>query len=72
MRNGIEVRLGPGDRERFEAIVGSRNSRQKYVWRARIVLLSRGWDRHDGDPTSDRQKSKPTIWLAGALHGRRG
>jgi hypothetical protein len=29
MRNGIVVRLGPGDRERLEAIVGSRNSRQK-------------------------------------------
>jgi hypothetical protein len=40
MRKGVEVRLGPGDRERFEAIVGSGNSVQKHVWRARIVLLS--------------------------------
>ena len=40
MRKGVEVRLGPGDRERLEGIVGSGNSPQKHVWRARIVLLS--------------------------------
>src|ERR1700740_284812 len=40
MRKGIEDRLGPDDRERLEAIVGSGNSPQKHVWRARIVLLS--------------------------------
>jgi dienelactone hydrolase len=39
MRNGIEVRLGAGDRKRHEAIVGSGSSAQKHVWRARIVLL---------------------------------
>jgi transposase len=40
MRKGIQVRLGPGDRERLEAVIGSGNSPQKHVWRARIVLLS--------------------------------
>ena len=40
MRKGIEVRLGPGDRERLKAVIGSGNSPQKHVWRARIVLLS--------------------------------
>src|SRR6266496_1368484 len=39
MRKGIEVRLGQGDRERLEAVIGSGNSLQKHVWRARIVLL---------------------------------
>src|SRR5215470_5804682 len=61
MRKGIEVRLGPGDCERLEAIVGSGNSPQKHVWRARIVLLSA-----DGVGTMviRRQtgKGKPTIW----------
>jgi hypothetical protein len=28
MRKGIEVRLGPGDRERLEAVIGSGNSPQ--------------------------------------------
>ena len=40
MKKGIEVPLGPGDRERLEAVIGSGNSRQKHVWRARMVLLS--------------------------------
>jgi transposase len=61
MRTGVEVRLGPGDRNRLEAVVGSGNSPQKHVWRARIVLLSA-----DGVGTMEirRQtgKGKPTIW----------
>jgi transposase len=61
MRTGIEVRLGPGDRDRLEAIVASRNSPQKHVWRSRIVLLSA-----DGIGTMEIQrrtgKGKPTIW----------
>src|SRR5215207_4219946 len=61
MRKGIEVRLGPGDRERLETVIGSGNSPQKHVWRARIVLLSA-----DGVGTMAIQrqtgKVKPTIW----------
>jgi transposase len=61
MRKGIEVRFGPGDRDRLEAINGSGNSSQKHVWRARIVPLSA-----DGIGTMAirRQtgKGKPTIW----------
>src|ERR1700735_2118398 len=61
MRKGIEVRLRPGDRERLEAIVGSGNSSQKHVWRARIVLLSA---EGIGTMAIQRQtgKGKPTIW----------
>src|ERR671938_1146443 len=61
MRSGVEVRLGPGDRERLEAVIASRNSPQKHVWRARIVLLSA--DRV-GTMEIQRQtgKGKPTIW----------
>jgi transposase len=61
MKKGIEVRLGPGARERLKAVIGSGNSSQKHVWRARIVLLSA-----DGAGTMAilRQtgKEKPTIW----------
>ena len=61
MRTGVEVRLGPGDRGRLETIVGSGNSPQKHVWRARIVLLSA-----DGIGTMEilrrTGKGKPTIW----------
>src|SRR5215218_5947299 len=41
MRTGVEVRLGLRDRDRLEAIVASRNSPQKHVWRSRIVLPDR-------------------------------
>src|SRR6202451_2822934 len=61
MRKGVEVRFGPGDREQLEAVIGSGNSPQKHVWRARIVLLSA-----DGVGTMAIQrqtgKGKPTIW----------
>src|SRR5713101_10114163 len=61
MRKGIEVRLGPGDRERLDAVISSGNSPQKHVWRAWIVLLSA-----DGVGTMAIQrqtgKGKPTIW----------
>ena len=32
--------MTPGDRHRLEAIARDRNSPQKHVWRARIVLLT--------------------------------
>jgi len=40
MRPGIIVELQDADRPRLEAICADRNSAQKHVWRARIVLLS--------------------------------
>src|SRR5436190_23801767 len=61
MRKGIEIRFGRGDRERLEAVIGSGNSPQKHVWRARIVLLSAAGV---GTMAIQRQtgKGKPTIW----------
>ncbi len=40
MREGVEVRLQPGDRERLEGVVSDRKSPQHHVWRARIVLMT--------------------------------
>jgi ATP-dependent protease HslVU (ClpYQ) ATPase subunit len=40
MREGIAVEVSKDDRARLEAIVADRNSPQKHVWRARIVLLT--------------------------------
>ena len=61
MRSGVEVRLNPGDRERLEAVVGDRNSPQKHVWRAEIVLWTA-----DGLGTNAIMrrtgKSKPCVW----------
>ena len=57
----MEVRLDPGDRERLEAVVGDRNSFQKHVWRAEIVLLT--GDGHGTNEIMRRTgKSKPCVW----------
>ena len=40
MRTGIAVSLIPADYARLAAVVADRNSPQKHVWRAQIVLLS--------------------------------
>ena len=40
MRSGITITLRPADRLRLEALVRDRNTVQKHVWRAQIVLFS--------------------------------
>ena len=67
MRKGIVVDVGAEDRARLAAIVADRNSPQKHVWRARIVLLTA-----DGLGTveimrADRQEQGGGLALAGAL-----
>ena len=61
MREGITVEVNAADRARLEAIIADRNSRQKHVWRARIVLLTA-----DGIGTNEIMRqagtSKVTVW----------
>jgi transposase len=61
MRNRLAVRLEPEDRERLESLVIGRNTPQKQVYRARIVLLTA-----DGVGTMEIMRrtgqSKPTVW----------
>ena len=40
MRTGVTVDVSPADHERLVAVSADRNSPQKHVWRARIVLLT--------------------------------
>jgi transposase len=61
MRQGIIVEVSAADRVRLAAVVADRNSPQKHVWRARIVLLTA-----DGHGTSEimrrTAKSKTAVW----------
>jgi transposase len=61
MRSGISISVSAADRRRLEAIVADRNTPQKHVWRARIVLLTA-----DGLGTNAvmaaTAKSKTTVW----------
>lgn len=61
MRNGITVDAIAADRARLEAAVADRNSPQKHVWRAGIILATA-----NGFGTIEimrrRGKSKPCVW----------
>jgi transposase len=61
MRNGISISVSAADRRRLETIVADRNTPQKHVWRARIVLLTA-----DGLGTNGIMaatgKSKTCVW----------
>jgi transposase len=61
MRTGIVVEVTAADRARLEAVVADRNSPQKQVWRARIVLLTA-----DGCGTAEIMrragKAKTAVW----------
>lgn len=61
MRTGISIRLSESDQRHLEALVSDRNTPQKHVWRARIVLMSA-----DGIGTSaimaQTGTAKTTVW----------
>jgi transposase len=61
MRGNLGLFVSSSDRERLAAIVADRNSRQKHVWRAEVVLLTA--DRL-GTNEIMRQTglSKPSVW----------
>jgi hypothetical protein len=61
MRTGIKVEVTAADRIGLDAIVANRNSPQKHVWRAQIVLLTA-----DGCRTAEIMRragtSKMAVW----------
>ena len=61
MRSGITVEVSDADRQRLAAIVADRNSPQKHVWRANIVLLTA-----EGCGTAEIMRragvSKTAVW----------
>ena len=61
MRKGISIAVTPADRVRLEAIVRDRNSPQKHVWRARIVLLTAD-GRGTNAITRAIGKDKTVVW----------
>jgi transposase len=61
MRKAIKINLAEADRQALTAIVTDRNSPQKHVWRAQIVLLTA-----DGCGTMELTRrsgtSKTSVW----------
>ena len=60
MHERTSIQLSAADRKKLESVVANRNSPQKHVWRAKIVLLTA-----DGHGTAEimraTDKSKPAI-----------
>ena len=71
MREGISIEVSAADRDRLERIVADRNSPQKHVWRARIILATAAGLRHGGDHAPGRGVQALRLALAGAVHARR-
>ena len=61
MREGISIEMSAADRGRLERIAADRNSPQKHVWRARIILATA-----QGCGTAEIMRraevSKPCVW----------
>ena len=61
MREGTSIEVSAADRARLEAVVADGNSRQKHVWRAKIILATA-----DGLGTNAIMRragvSKPCVW----------
>src|SRR4029450_2968741 len=61
MRAGISIEVSAADRDRLERIAADRNSTQKHVWRARIILATA-----QGCGTAEIMRraevSKPCVW----------
>src|SRR6266403_1964662 len=61
MRKGISITVTPADRVRLQSIIRDRNSPQKHVWRARIIVLTA-----DGEGTTGIAravgKGKTVVW----------
>src|SRR5271163_3235803 len=79
MREGITIEVSAADLEQLTAVVVDRNSPQKHVWRARIILATA-----EGCGTAEVMRragvSKPCVWrwqerfmregVAGLLHDK--
>ena len=61
MREGVKIEVSSGDRERLAAVAADRNSPQKHVWRARIILAT-AEDCGTVEVMRRAGVSKPCVW----------
>ena len=71
MHERINIQLSAGDRKKLESVIANRNSPQKHVWRAKIVVLTA-----DGQSTAEIMratgKAKTVIWRWQERFGEEG
>src|SRR5262249_23989922 len=61
MHERAEIKLSAAERTELEAVVGNRNSPQKHVWRAKIILLTAD-GRGSAEIMRRTGKAKTVIW----------
>ena len=66
MRKIERISINAADRERLKRLVQDRNTPQKVVWRARIVLLANDGLTAEGIEICgpNPRKARPVWWLA--------
>jgi transposase len=71
MHERTNIQLSAADRKKLESVIANRNSPQKHVWRAKIVLLTA-----DGHGTAEIMratgKAKTVIWRWQERFGEKG
>jgi transposase len=71
MHERTNIQLSTADRKKLESVIANRNSPQKHVWRAKIVLLTA-----DGHGTAEIMratgKAKTVIWRWQERFGEKG
>ena len=72
MRKGIAIEVTPADRVRLQSIIRDRNSPQKHVWRARIVLLTAAGAGTTAVMRAVGKGKTVIVALAGTLYARAG
>ena len=68
MRKGIIVNVTSADRARLRAVVANRNSPQKHVWRAKIILLTAEGLGTNAIMRSTGRAKSVVLALAGTVH----
>ena len=71
MHERTNIRLSVADRRELEAVVANRNSRQKHVWRANIMLLT-GNAHGTAEIMRATGKAKTVIWRWQERFGEEG
>jgi transposase len=71
MHERTNIRLSAADRSELEAVVANRNSLQKHVWRAKIVLLTAD-DHGTAEIMRATGKAKTVIWRWQERFGEEG
>ena len=62
MRPGVSIKVADADRARLAAIIADRNSPQKHVWRAQVVLLTAAGSARNEIMRATGKSARSAVW----------